>query len=158
MKNYQVLILMGSPSDREVMEEASRTLVGFGVSCRVEVASAHRSPERVRELVAESEKRGCAVFICGAGWAAHLAGAVAALTVRPVIGVQLASSPLNGLDALLSTVQMPGGVPVATMALGKGGAKNAALLAVSILALADAGLAKKLVDLREQMALGVEGK
>ncbi len=158
MERYKVLVLMGSASDREVMEESSRTLEEFGVPCRTEVASAHRTPDRVRELVAESEKAGCAVFICGAGWAAHLAGAVAALTTRPVIGVPLASSPLNGLDALLSTVQMPGGVPVATVALGKGGAKNAALLAVSILALADESLAKKLGELRRTMALGIEGK
>jgi len=154
MKSYKVLILMGSASDREVMDETAKALGEFGVPFRSEVASAHRSPDRVGSLVAESEKKGCAVFICGAGWAAHLAGAVAALTTRPVIGVPLATSPLGGLDALLSTVQMPGGIPVATVALGKGGAKNAALLAVSILALGDAGLAKKLAELRRSMAAG----
>ncbi len=152
MDKIKVLILMGSGSDREVMEEAARTLAEFGVPHRMEVASAHRSPEKVRSLVRSAEEAGCAAFICGAGWAAHLAGAVAALTVRPVIGVPLATSPLGGLDALLSTVQMPGGVPVATVALGKGGARNAALLAVSMLALSDRELDGKLRAAREEMA------
>ena len=156
MDRLEVLVLMGSASDREVMQEAAGTLEEFGVSARIETASAHRSPDRVRSLVAEAERAGCAVLICGAGWAAHLAGAVAALTTRPVIGVPIASSALNGLDALLSTVQMPGGIPVATVALGKGGAKNAALLAVSILALRDKALARRLSTYRRKMAQAFE--
>jgi phosphoribosylaminoimidazole carboxylase PurE protein len=152
MERFDVLILMGSTSDEAVMEEAAETLKTFGVPFRVTVASAHRSPERVRNLVEEAEKDGCKVFIAGAGWAAHLAGVVASLTVRPVIGVPISSSPLQGLDSLLSTVQMPGGVPVATMAIGKGGAKNAALMAISILALDDDGLKEKLVVHRREEA------
>ncbi|UCG38024.1 MAG: 5-(carboxyamino)imidazole ribonucleotide mutase [bacterium] len=152
MDQFDVLILMGSASDEEVMEEAARTLESFAVPFRVAVASAHRSPERVRRLVEEAERDGCRIFIAGAGWAAHLAGVVASLTVRPVIGVPIPSSPLQGLDSLLSTAQMPGGIPVATVALGRGGARNAALLAVSILALADDDLREKLAGYRREMA------
>jgi len=152
MNKIDVLILMGSPSDKDVMKDTSRVLDEFGVSYRMEVASAHRNPDRVRELVNEADSEGCSVFIAGAGWAAHLAGVVASLTTRPVIGVPIPSSPLNGLDSLLSTVQMPGGIPVATVALGNGGAINAALLAISILALSDEGLGKKLSDYRDKMA------
>ena len=152
MEKIDVLILMGSPSDESTMVDASKTLQQFGVPFRMAVASAHRTPERVRTLVEEAEKDGCSVFIAGAGWAAHLAGVVASLTVKPVIGVPIPSSPLNGLDSLLSTVQMPGGIPVATVALGNGGAQNAALLAVSILALSDDSLRTKLKDYRNEMA------
>ena len=152
MDRFDVLILMGSPSDEGTMEEAARTLEAFGVPFRVAVASAHRTPERVRLLVREAERDGCRVFIAAAGWAAHLAGVVASLTVKPVIGVPIPSSPLSGLDSLLSTVQMPGGIPVATVAIGKGGAKNAALLAVSILALENEELGERLQGYRKEMA------
>ncbi len=152
MDSIDVLVLMGSGSDKEVMDETSALLSEFGVSHRIEVASAHRSPDRVRDLVKEADDSGCKVFIAGAGGAAHLAGVVASLTVKPVIGVPLPSSPLDGLDSLLSTAQMPAGVPVATVAIGEGGAKNAALLAVSILALANVDLVGKLKAFRENMA------
>ena len=152
MENHDVLILMGSPSDKGVMGDAARTLERFGVSFRMEVASAHRTPDKVHSLVREAVECDCQVFIAGAGWAAHLAGVVASLTIRPVIGVPIPSSPLNGLDSLLSTAQMPGGIPVATVALGHGGAVNAALLAVSILALKDDTLKAKLEDYRKEIA------
>lgn len=152
MKNIDVLVLMGSASDESTMEDATKTLQKFGVPFRVAVASAHRTPDKVRKLVREAEKDGCRVFIAGAGWAAHLAGVVASLTVRPVIGVPIPSSPLNGLDSLLSTVQMPAGIPVATVALGNGGAQNAALLAVSVLALSNDSLRTKLESYRKEMA------
>ena len=157
MERFDVLILMGSTSDEGVMEAAANTLETFGVSFRVTVASAHRSPERVHRLVEEAERDGCKIFIAGAGWAAHLAGVVASLTVRPVIGVPICSSPLQGLDSLLSTVQMPGGIPVATMAIGKGGAKNAALMAISILALDDDNLKEKLAVHRREVAEVYDG-
>lgn len=151
----KVLILMGSKSDAEVMGEVSRTLSGLGVPCTTTVASAHRSPGRTQKLAREAEEQGYSVIIAGAGAAAHLAGVVAAETVLPVIGVPLASSPLSGLDSLLSTAQMPGGVPVATMAVGKAGAQNAAYLAAQILALSDPKLKKKLKDRRRRMAEAV---
>ena len=151
----KVLILMGSKSDAEVMSEASRVLDTLGIPSTTTVSSAHRSPARTRKIVREAEEKGCLVIIAGAGMAAHLAGVVAAETVLPVIGVPLASSPLAGLDALLSTAQMPGGVPVATMAIGKAGAQNAAYLAAQILALADAKLGKKLRQRRREMAEAV---
>ena len=144
-----VLILIGSESDRPVMEKATATLGELDIPCRLEVASAHRNPERVRQLIAEGEDQNVRVFICGAGMAAHLAGMVAAHTIRPVIGVPLAGSDLSGLDALLSTVQMPRGVPVATVAVGSHGAVNAALLAAQILALSDPGIAENLRRRRE---------
>ncbi|MBI5342561.1 MAG: 5-(carboxyamino)imidazole ribonucleotide mutase [Deltaproteobacteria bacterium] len=143
---------MGSKSDAEVMAEASRVLDALGIPFTTTVSSAHRSPGRTQKLVREAEKKGYSVIIAGAGMAAHLAGVVAAETVLPVIGVPLASSPLSGLDSLLSTAQMPGGVPVATMAIGKAGAQNAAYLAAQILALSDAKLRKKLVERRREMA------
>jgi 5-(carboxyamino)imidazole ribonucleotide mutase len=148
MKRISVLILMGSDSDLPVMRKAAEELDRFGVRHRMTVASAHRTPDRVRELVRQAENDGASVFIAGAGGAAHLAGVVAAATARPVIGVPL-SSKLSGLDSLLSTVQMPSGVPVATVAVE--GSVNAALLAVEILALFDAGLARKLEGYRAQM-------
>ena len=150
----RVLILFGSDSDRTVMEEAAKVLESFGVVSRLETASAHRSPDRVRELVLEAKGLGVQVFIAGAGMANHLAGAVAAHTTLPVIGVPLGGSPLQGVDALYSTVQMPAGVPVATVAIGSAGAKNAAVLAVQMLALADRGLALKLEDLKQRLARG----
>lgn len=151
----KVLILMGSKSDAEVMAEASRALAALGIPCTTTVASAHRSPTRTQTLAREAEAKGYSVIIAGAGAAAHLAGVVASETVLPVIGVPLASSPLSGLDSLLSTAQMPGGVPVATMAVGKAGAQNAAYLAAQILALSDPKLKKKLKDRRRRMAESV---
>jgi 5-(carboxyamino)imidazole ribonucleotide mutase len=143
-----VMILMGSESDREVMNKAAVTLGDLGIPHRVEVASAHRTPDRVRQLVTDGEVAGVKVFICGAGMAAHLAGAVAAHTVRPVIGVPLAGSALSGFDSLLSTVQMPRGVPVATVAIGGHGAVNAALLAAQVLALSDPEIDRQLKEMR----------
>lgn len=144
-----VAILMGSESDWPVMRNAADTLSGLAVDFEVRITSAHRTPQATMDYVSDAQTRGCAVFICGAGMAAHLAGAVAAHTVRPVIGVPIDSGPLNGFDALLSTVQMPGGIPVATVAVGKAGAKNAAYLAAQMLALSDAGLSDRLLADRE---------
>jgi 5-(carboxyamino)imidazole ribonucleotide mutase len=143
-----VLILIGSESDRPTMQKTLETLAELGVPCRLEVASAHRNPDRVRELVGAGNTSGVGVYICAAGMAAHLAGMVAAHTIRPVIGVPLAGSSLAGLDALLATVQMPRGVPVATVAIGEHGAVNAALLAAEILALGDPALADRLEERR----------
>jgi len=151
-------ILMGSDSDWEEMKPAADTLRELGVPFEVEVTSAHRSPARTTEYAATAAGRGLKVVIAGAGAAAHLAGVVAAHTLLPVIGVPIPSSPLAGLDSLLSTAQMPGGVPVATMALGKAGAKNAALLAAEILALGDAPLRTRLVAHRKRMASDLEAK
>lgn len=150
----QVLVLFGSESDRATMEETSRVLQSFGVAHELAQASAHRSPDRVRDLVASAPARGVRVFIAAAGMANHLAGAVAAHTSLPVIGVPLAGPPLGGADALLSTVQMPPGVPVATVAIGSAGAKNAGVLAVQILALGDKALERKLEELKQRLARG----
>ena len=152
----KVAILMGSDSDLPVMAEAARVLGDLGVPYEVEVTSAHRSPERTADIVRRAPSRGVRVFIVGAGAAAHLAGVVAAHTTLPVLGVPLASSDLSGLDALLSTVQMPAGIPVGTLAIGKAGAANAGILAASILALGDAGLAERLGAERRVMAARVE--
>lgn len=141
-----VAILMGSDSDLPVMKSTLDTLTGFGVPHEVRISSAHRTPHETAAYVQDAEQRGCAIFIAAAGLAAHLAGAVAAHTTRPVIGVPMEGGPLNGFDALLSTVQMPGGVPVASVAIGKAGAKNAAYLATQILALQDSELARRLKD------------
>ena len=154
----KVLILMGSDSDVPVMESATEVLDEYGIKYMMTVASAHRTPERVRKLVRAAEKKGAQAIICGAGMAAHLAGAVAAETVLPVIGVPLNASPLNGLDALLSTVQMPPGIPVATVAIGKAGAKNAGHLAAQIVARKDKGVLAKLRAARRKMAREVENK
>lgn len=150
-----VLILMGSASDWELMRETAQTLTTLGVPWEAHVASAHRTPERVRQLVTEGEAAGVRVFVCGAGMAAHLAGFVAAHTLKPVIGVPLPGGVGDGLDALLSTVQMPGGIPVATVAVGKAGARNAAYLAAQILALTDPSLAERLGREREGFAQAV---
>ena len=147
-----VAVLMGSDSDFPVMKSTLEVLDAFGVRYEVRVSSAHRTPAATRDYVLDAQDRGCAVFIAAAGMAAHLAGAVAALTVRPVIGVPVDSGPLQGEDALLSTVQMPGGIPVATVAIGKAGAKNAGYLAVQILALADDALATELSGERQRNA------
>jgi phosphoribosylaminoimidazole carboxylase PurE protein len=154
----KVLILMGSDSDLSVMEAAAEVLEEYEIASEMTVASAHRTPERVRTLVASAERRGAEAIICGAGMAAHLAGAVAAVTVLPVIGVPLNASPLEGLDALLSTVQMPPGIPVATVAVGKAGAKNAGHLAAQIIARTDKNVLKKVRAGRKKMAREVEKK
>ncbi len=154
----KVLILMGSDSDLPVVGEAGAFLDKMGVPYEMRVSSAHRSPERTRRLVAEAEAAGVQVFVCAAGMAAHLAGVVAGETVRPVIGVPVDAGPLAGFDALLSTVQMPPGMPVATVAVGKAGARNAAVLACQILALSDPDLAQDLASLRDDMARAVEEK
>jgi len=151
-------ILMGSDSDLPIMEEASKILDKFGIGHEVVVSSAHRSPERTRKYVVGASKRGIKILIAGAGAAAHLAGVVAAETTLPVIGVPIGSSALNGLDALLSTTQMPGGVSVAGMAIGKAGAKNAGVLSVQILALNDKTLQKKLLQFKKDQAKEVERK
>ncbi|TSA51065.1 MAG: 5-(carboxyamino)imidazole ribonucleotide mutase [Nitrosomonadales bacterium] len=153
-----VAVLMGSDSDLPTMQSTLDTLASLGVHCEVKITSAHRTPAATMEFVKDAEKRGCAVFICAAGLAAHLAGNVAAHTVKPVIGVPMEGGPLNGFDALLSTVQMPGGIPVATVAIGKAGAKNAAYLAAQMLSLADAKLAQKLVDERAANAKQIAKK
>src|SRR3989337_990063 len=148
----KVLILMGSKADAEVMGEAARVLSGFGIPYTLTVASAHRSPARTRSIGSEAEGEGVSVIIAGAGAAAHLAGAVAAETLLPVIGVPLAGSPLFGFDSLLATAQMPAGGPVATMAIGKAGARNAGPLAAQILALSSPDLRKKVGAHRRRMA------
>ena len=142
---------MGSASDEEKVAPATEILRSLGIEYVLTVTSAHRSPERTVQLVREQEARGCQVFICAAGMAAHLAGAVAAQTTRPVIGIPISGSALSGMDALFSTVQMPPGFPVATVALDKAGAKNAAWLAAQILALHDADLSERLLAAREKM-------
>ena len=143
-----VAILMGSESDWPVMQSTTDLLTELEVKFEVRVSSAHRPPTETASYVEDATNRDCAVFICAAGLAAHLAGAVAAHTTRPVIGVPIDAGPLNGFDALLSTVQMPPGIPVATVAIGKPGAKNAAYLAAQILALSDAKLSAKLEEER----------
>jgi 5-(carboxyamino)imidazole ribonucleotide mutase len=150
-----VMILMGSASDWALLQEAAAELDRLKVSWRAHVSSAHRTPERTVELVRDGEREGVAVFICGAGMAAHLAGVVAAHTLRPVIGVPLPGGLADGLDALLSTVQMPGGIPVATVAVGKAGARNAAVLAAQILALGNPELEARLKETRLVQAAAV---
>jgi phosphoribosylamine--glycine ligase len=156
MSTIAVLILMGSDSDAPVMQSAVDVLREFQIPCEMTVASAHRSPERVMRLVRDAPGRGVKVFIVGAGAAAHLAGVVAAHTTMPVIGVPIDSSALNGMDALLSTVQMPPGVPVATVSIGKPGATNAGVLAAQIIAVGDPGMAAKLDQYKRTLAEKVE--
>jgi len=151
----RVAVLMGSKSDWEIMRAAVEALEGLGVVCDVRVISAHRTPERHHAYVTGAEERGIEVFICGAGFAAHLAGVTAALTPLPVLGVPLESSPLDGMDALLATVQMPGGIPVASFGIGKSGAKNAGLFAGAILAARDSQVRSKLDAFREQQTAAV---
>ena len=153
-----VAILMGSDSDLPTMQMTIETLREFGIRTEVRITSAHRTPAATHAYVKDAEKRGCAVFIAAAGLAAHLAGTVAGLTVRPVIGVPMDGGPLSGMDALLSTVQMPGGVPVACVAIGEAGARNAGYLAAQVLALADPGLARKLKNDRERTARAIAAK
>jgi phosphoribosylaminoimidazole carboxylase PurE protein len=156
LNDAQVSIVMGSKSDLEVMSEAAKTLSQFGVPHEIRVVSAHRTPQKAHQFAATAKAKGIKVIIAGAGKAAHLAGVLASLTTVPVVGVPLASSDLGGLDSLLSTVQMPGGIPVATTAIGKAGAKNAALLAIAILALGDDRLDSQLAAFRESLRAEVE--
>ena len=154
----KVGILMGSDSDLEVMREAEKRLDYFGIPHETRVLSAHRSPVNTMGYADSAKKRGLEVIIVGAGAAAHLAGVIAAHTTLPVIGVPIDSSPLKGMDALLATVQMPAGVPVATMAIGKAGAANAGILAAQIIAHKDQEVSTKLAQLKEEMVAGVEEK
>ena len=151
MTNPKIGILMGSKSDADIMGEASRILEEFGVPHEMKVLSAHRTPQETSEYAQSAESKGIQALIAGAGYAAHLAGALAAHSTLPIIGVPLDASSLQGLDSLLSTVQMPKGIPVACMGIGKAGAINAALFAVQILARSDLDLAQKLKEYREKM-------
>ena len=158
MSDHFVAIIMGSDSDLPLLETTMRILKGLGIRYEARVASAHRTPDEVASYVADAEKRGCQVFIGAAGLAAHLAGAIAARTTRPVIGIPCDGGPLNGVDALYSTVQMPGGIPVATVAIGKAGAKNAAYLAAQIMALSDPELDARVKADRAAAAESVKAK
>lgn len=158
MSKELVSILMGSDSDLEVMQECAEVLKEFGVPFSMQVLSAHRTPELVAKFASAAAQDGCKVIVAGAGGAAHLAGAVAANTTLPVIGVPLAATALNGLDALLATVQMPAGVPVATVAVGKPGARNAGLLAVQVLALLDPQVAVKLEKYKARLTESCQEK
>jgi 5-(carboxyamino)imidazole ribonucleotide mutase len=158
MTDVKVLIVMGSDSDLPVMEETAKILKEFGITYEMRISSAHRAPRKTASLAAAAAGRGVRVIIAAAGMAAHLAGVIAAETVLPVIGVPVGGGALNGVDALYAMVQMPGGIPVATMAIGKAGAKNAALMALQILALGEAELTAQLLAYRESMAREVEEK
>jgi 5-(carboxyamino)imidazole ribonucleotide mutase len=158
MTNPVVLIVMGSDSDLPTMEETAKILDEFGIPFEMRISSAHRSPKRTAQLAHEAAGRGIQLIIAAAGMAAHLAGVIAAETTLPVVGVPMGGGALSGLDALYATVQMPGGIPVATMAVGKAGAKNAGIFAAQILALRDPSLTVKLSEFRERMAAEVERK
>lgn len=158
MSEQFAVIIMGSDSDLPLVKNTLDVLKGFDIKFEVRVASAHRTPDVVSNYVQDAEQRGAAVFICAAGLAAHLAGAVAARTTRPVIGIPVDGGPLNGVDALYSTVMMPGGIPVATVAVGKAGAKNAGYLAAQIMALADKDLDNRVKANRQQAAQEVMDK
>src|SRR6202048_770894 len=158
MSKPLVSIVMGSDSDLEIMREAGKALEEFGIAYEIDVTSAHRSPDRTADFARKASDRGIRVIIAGAGGAAHLAGVIAAHTTVPVIGVPIPSTSLQGMDSLLATVQMPAGIPVATVAIGKPGATNAGILAAQILALSSDPLAKKLVGHKEKLAKEVEEK
>jgi 5-(carboxyamino)imidazole ribonucleotide mutase len=158
MSKPQVSIVMGSDSDLEIMREAGKALEDFGIGYEIDVTSAHRSPDRTAAYARDAAGRGIRVIIAGAGGAAHLAGVIAAHTTLPVIGVPMPATSLNGMDSLLATVQMPAGIPVATVAIGKPGATNAGILAAQMIGLADAEVAKKLTQHKEKLAKGVEEK
>src|SRR5579862_2213674 len=158
MSKPLVSIVMGSDSDLEIMREAGKALEGFGIAYEIDVTSAHRSPDRTAEYARNAAGRGIRVIIAGAGGAAHLAGVIAAHTILPVIDVPIPATALNGLDSLLATVQMPAGMPVATVAIGKPGATNAGILAAQIIGVADSGIRKKLDAHKEKLARGVEEK
>jgi 5-(carboxyamino)imidazole ribonucleotide mutase len=149
---------MGSDSDLEIMREAGKALDGFGIAYEMDITSAHRSPTRTADYARKAAVRGIKVIIAGAGGAAHLAGVIAAETTLPVIGVPIPSSSLQGLDSLLAIVQMPAGIPVATVAIGKAGATNAGILAAQMLGLADEAIARKLTEHKQKLARGVEEK
>ncbi|HIG42117.1 MAG: 5-(carboxyamino)imidazole ribonucleotide mutase [bacterium] len=153
-----VAIVVGSDSDLPVMQATFDILKKFEIPYEVRITSAHRTPQDTKEFVESADSRGCAAFIAAAGLAAHLAGAVAASTLTPVIGVPIDAGPLQGMDALLSTVQMPGGIPVATVAIGKAGAKNAGYLATQIIAVTDASVKEKLIAEREANAQAIRDK
>ena len=155
MPQARVAILMGSKNDYEIMRKAEETLAELGIESDVRVISAHRTPQRLLAFLEHAERSGIEALICGAGGAAHLAGVTAAHTLLPVLGVPIDSSPLNGLDALLATVQMPGGIPVATFGVGRSGAQNAALFAAAILARSDPGVRERLGKYREAQASAV---
>jgi len=158
MSKPQVSIVMGSDSDLEIMREAGKALDEFGIAYEIDVTSAHRSPDRTADFARKAGENGIRVIIAGAGGAAHLAGVIAAHTTLPVIGVPIPSTSLNGMDSLLSTVQMPAGIPVATVAIGKPGATNAGILAAQIIGLADEAVGKKLHAHKQKLARGVEDK
>ena len=158
MSKPLVSIVMGSDSDLEIMREAGKALDEFGIAYEMDVTSAHRSPDRTADYARKAAGRGIRVIIAGAGGAAHLAGVIAAHTTLPVIGVPISSTSLQGMDSLLATVQMPAGIPVATVAIGKPGATNAGILAAQIIGVADASIAKKLEEHKEKLARGVEEK
>jgi phosphoribosylaminoimidazole carboxylase PurE protein len=158
MTNPTVSIVMGSDSDLEIMREAAKALEEFSIAYEIDVTSAHRSPDRTAEYARKAASRGIRVIIAGAGGAAHLAGVIAAHTTLPVIGVPIPSTSLQGMDSLLATVQMPAGIPVATVAIGKPGATNAGILAAQILGVADSAIAKRLDAHKEKLAKGVEEK
>ncbi len=158
MSKPLVSIVMGSDSDLEIMRDAAKALDEFGIAYEIDVTSAHRSPDRTADYARKAAGRGVRVIIAGAGGAAHLAGVIAAHTTLPVIGVPIPSTPLQGMDSLLATVQMPAGIPVATVAIGRPGAMNAGILAAQIIGVADASIAKKLQAHKEKMARGVEEK
>ena len=158
MSKPQVSIVMGSDSDLEIMREAGKALDEFGIAYEIDVTSAHRSPDRTADFARKAAENGIRVIIAGAGGAAHLAGVIAAHTTLPVIGVPIPSTSLNGMDSLLSTVQMPAGIPVATVAIGKPGATNAGILAAQIIGLADEAVGKKLHGHKQKLARGVEDK
>src|SRR4051794_37971037 len=158
MSKPVVSIVMGSDSDLEIMQESGKALEGFGIAYEIDVTSAHRSPHRTAEYAEKAAGRGVKVIIAGAGGAAHLAGVIAAHTTLPVIGVPIPSTSLNGMDSLLATVQMPAGIPVATVAIGKPGATNAGILAAQILAVSDTSISKKMEAHKEKLARGVEEK
>ena len=158
MSKPLVSIVMGSDSDLDFMREAGKALDEFGIAYEMDVTSAHRSPDRTADFARKAAERGIRVIIAGAGGAAHLAGVIAAHTTLPVIGVPIPSTSLNGMDSLLATVQMPAGIPVATVAIGKPGATNAGILAAQMIGIADEALAKKLHAHKEKLARGVEEK
>ena len=151
-------VIMGSDSDLAIMKETISQLKAFGITYEVKILSAHRVPDETAKYAREARKKGLKIIIAGAGAAAHLAGVVASHTTLPVIGVPLEGSPLKGIDALCSTVQMPAGVPVATMGIGKSGAKNAAILACEILALKDKKMEKRLISLKKEMVIKIKKK
>ncbi|MCK4225065.1 MAG: 5-(carboxyamino)imidazole ribonucleotide mutase [candidate division Zixibacteria bacterium] len=152
MQNSKILVIMGSKSDQHAMLKSIEILKRFKIPYQVEICSAHRNPEKTKGLAKSAEKKGIDVIIAGAGMAAHLPGVIASYTNLPVIGVPLSASPLSGIDSLFSIVQMPSGVPVATMSIGEAGAQNAAILAIQILALSDEKLKKRLEKFKEELA------